>query len=488
VRRGALASAGLVLVLLLASGGKAPAFLPPPYGGTLTVPLPDGPVTLDPARATRESELQLAALLYDPLFRLGPGGQPQPHLVLPHPAVADAGRTLRLQLRPGVRLQSGRVLAAADVVASLRRLRGGPNAHLIACVSSLEAESPQTVVLHLARSAPDLPLLLSAPPAGIAVPGASGALAGSGPFRLHKRTATSLTLRSNPDHFAGRPYLDEVVMRSFDKASSEAAAFQAGVVQISLHGPGLFSSAPRHASVEVGSQDGATLFLGVGRPDGKPYLAERELRQALLAGIDRRRLARLASAGAEAAEGPVPRRLLRTGRGAKGAFDRALSNRLLGKLANRHDAMRRDAAGGRLRLQLLLDASRSDDAIVAGQVVADLDRIGIAAVLEETPPAEYQSRLEAGRYELVLSRFVPLVPTGAAALAAAFAAGGERDEAGRCLARARVSEKDAQRFMARLPVIPLVHLPVRIHHDARLGGLEPGAVIPYADLYWQRSP
>jgi peptide/nickel transport system substrate-binding protein len=486
-----------VLALLLAAWpADAPAYLPAAYGGIVTVPLPDLPVTLDPALASRESELQIVSLIYDSIYALGPDGKPQPHLCEP-PEVSEDGKSWRLRLRPGIKLSSGRPLGAADLVASLRRARRGPSGYLLAPIRGIELDpgAPETVLLTLHRRHPALPYLLAAPAAAIAVSqrvGAQTHLLGSGPFRLHQRTANRLHLRANPTHFAGRPYLDEIHFALFEKASAEVATFQVGGLQVSFRGASVFGGRPRHPTLELESTPFTPVFLGVGR--GKPYLADPQLRLALLRGIDRARLGRLAGLGrVEIADGPVAARLARTVP-ARIAFDRAIANRLLARVATQHEAMRRDAGSGRLRLSLLYDRSRFEDAVVAGQLVADLDRIGIAAALEAKPAVEYQRCLEEGRYELVLARLPIQAPVASAALAAALAAGGDRKGAARCLIASCASGAGAREvigFVKRLPFVPLVHVGTRVFHDARLAALRltPLGLLGYAGVSWaRRSP
>jgi peptide/nickel transport system substrate-binding protein len=475
----------LLLLVALAALLAAPAraYLPPPYGGTVAAPLPDLPLTLDPARASRESELQLCALLYDPLFLLGHDGRPRPHLTFA-PEISPDGRTWRLALRAGASA-AGRPITATDAAAALRRLKRGPNAYLLAAVKSIDVDGA-ALVLKLTRPTPNLGWLLAAPAAAVSVT-LRGQPAGGGPFRLQARTPSSFVLRANTAHFAGRPYLDEVRLNLFDRASTEITNFQVGGLQLSFN-TSPYSPKPKHASAELEGPLLSLVYLGVGR--GKSYLADPQLRQALLLGIDRKRLGRLATAGhAEIAEGPVPARLLKPQGRTTLPFDRAAATRLLTRLAAQHPAMRADSAGGRLKLSLLVDASRFEDTVVAGQLVADLDRVGIAASLEPRQAAEYQARLEDGRYELVLARQAVQVPLGPVMLAGALALGGDRAGAARCLAGGACGAREAAQFMKRLPLIPLVHTARRAFYDARLGQLRLGAqgLIPYADLYWTRK-
>jgi MarR-like DNA-binding transcriptional regulator SgrR of sgrS sRNA len=482
-------------LLLGVASRPAAAFLPPPYGGVITAPLPDQVVTLDPARAGRESELQVISLLFDSLYTLLPRGVPRPHLVEPNPEVSADGKSWRFQLRSNVRLSNGKILVAPDVVASLRRLKTGPHGYLIAPVRAVEADGPGSVVLRLWRKCPGLPWLLAAPSSGIAVPaatprgGRATVLVGTGPFRLHAQSAGAIHLRAHLGHFSGRPYLDEVRFIVFDRASAEVATFQVGGIQVSLRGTSVFGGRPRNATAESESPIVTPVFLGVGR--GQPLLADAAFRLALLRGIDRRRLGRLVGMGrTEGADSPVPRHLLRLQPRPIG-FDRMAAGRILGRLAGPRETLRSEAARGRIKLSLLVDASRFEDAVVAGQIVADLDQLGIAATVEAKPAAEYQGRLEEGRYELVLGRMPVQVPLASAVLARALALSGDRPAAQRCIASGTCGAKEAAGFMRRLQLLPLVHASTRVFYDARLGALRlaSSTFIPYADLYWaRRSP
>lgn len=466
------------------------AFLPAPYGGKVTAPLPDQPVTLDPALATRKGELQVISLIHDPLFRLDRRGVPHPNLVLPDPKVSDDGLTWTLTLRPGLKLSNGAPLTAAQVASSLRRVGRGPSAFLLAPVRTIKASKAGQIVITLrtgsAAASRHLPMLLSAPATGVAV-GLGKALLGTGPFRLTRATGGSIQLRPNTKHHAGRPFLDQLTLRAFSRVNNEAAAFQAGALQVALHGASLFGGAPRQVTSGSTSTACTTLFLAAGKEPA--YLADPQVRLALLTAIDRRRLARMAGGGKQAtARGPVCPSLLRT-RGRAVPFSRAGAGRLLRRARARlKDLAAASAGGARPRLELLVDASRPEDRAIAGLIVADLDHVGLSVRIEARIAAEYQARLQSGRYQLILGRLTPQAPLGAVALGRALTLGGDHDGARRCLAGRPCGRTTEARFRKALPLLPLLHVATRAHHDARLGGLGHGplGLINYADVYWAR--
>jgi len=475
-----------VLAALLLAPAVALAYLPAPYGGVVTAPLPDLPVSLDPAEAHRESEIQVASLLFDTLYRLDAAGRPEPHLVEPGAAPSKDGKVWTLRLRRGVTLHNGQVLAAAQVALSLNRARRSGQGHLLAVVQSVVAEGEQ-LVLQLRRPSPELPWLLSAPATAIAVKH-EGRWIGSGPFRLKRWSASGIDVVAHRAHFAGRPYLDQIRFKVFERPSAEVASFQVGTLQLSFHGTSVFGSQPRHAVATAEAPPMTLVYLAVSR--ARPYMADRRFRLALLKGIDRSRLGRLAATGQhEVAASPVCRRLLKT-RLSTVAFDRSEANRLLGQLTSRYPRLTSDAASGRLRLSLLVDESRVEDRIVAGQLVADLDRIGIAVTIDAQPATLYDQRLRAGRYDLALARVMPQVPRGATALAGVLAAAGQRDAAKSCASSRRCGDRQARKLMLDLPLVPLVHTSARVAYDARLGQLrlEGGGLVRYADIYLRKAP
>ena len=471
---------------LLLGAAPAQAYLPAPYGGIVTATLPDRPVTLDPARATRASELMVAPLIYDALFRVSPRGV-VPHLLDGAPKVSPDGKTWRLRLRPGVRINGGSaVLEASHVVASLRRVRSGPNAYLLAGVSAVTADGKDVVVLTTRRRAPELPHVLSAPATAIVVT-RGRRLLGTGAYLLSSLTASVIQLKANATHFAGRPYLDELRLRMFSRASAESASFQVGAVQLSYQGAPVFGGTPRFPSRPMSSPPVDHIFLGVGQR--QPFLTDAQVRLALLSGIDRRRLARLVGGGrAPLARGPVSRRLLRRLPRAV-AFNRGAARRLLHRAAARYPSLRGALASGRVKVSLLVDASRFGDRILAGQIVADLDRVGVACAIEALPAKDYSSRLASGRFDLVLGHQALQVPLASVALAGVLALAGDAAGARACMATRRCGTRSAARFMKRLPLIPLLHATVRVHHNTRLGGVGfdgTGRVL-YEGIYLRRT-
>ncbi|PIE18530.1 MAG: hypothetical protein CSA65_04390 [Proteobacteria bacterium] len=452
------------------------AYLPPTYGGSLTVPLPGGVVSLAPWVASRPAELQLGQLLFDTLYRRR-GRHVVPHLVIGVPKLRR--QIVRLTLRSGVMMHDGRELTATHVARSLERTRRGKHGYLLAGVRSFTAEGKGVLLVRLAKSNPRLLWQLSARATAIAVR-RGGQLIGTGPFALARQSSGTLTLKAHGLCFAGRPFLSTLHFKRFARSSAEVAAFQIGSSQLSLHGASVFGGTPRHRPDLLDVPAARTFMLSFGQ--GRSFLGDWALRRALSAGIDRRRLARLVSG--TVARGPLSARLWRYRRPRGSGFDRGQAARYKRLAAKRFAQLARS----RVQLTLLVDKSRPDDRKLAGQIVADLDRVGFAVTIDAREPAVYQQLLGSGSYSLALRRHGSQSSDPRLALASAFALAGEGRAARRC-AIGGCGLRDVRRYALKLPAIPLVHANLKIHYDARLGGLKVDRAgrLRFASVFWLRG-
>lgn len=300
-------------------------------GGTWVEPIPVPPASLDPARASSEAEVRIAALLYDGLVRLGPGGRLDPGLARRW-EVRDGGTRYVFWLRPGVRFHNGRPLTAADVVFSLQRLadprKPAPRQWVLegvvgaeayrqgraSAITGLRALGADRVEIRLVGPRPAFLYRLATPGAAIVdaetVAGSgSGAFpaVGTGPFRLAARTEAAIRLEAYAGHYRGRPYLDAVELVAGGSRRQTLAAFAAGrltAVRLLPHevrelaalgwaGPQWRLDLPATVWIELNA--------------GRPPLTHPAVRRALAYAVDRETLvAGLAPGGYRLAEGWIP--------------------------------------------------------------------------------------------------------------------------------------------------------------------------------------
>lgn len=467
----------------------------PGYGGRPVVSLGAAPTTLDPVEARTPADVALVGLVYDTLYRLDESGRPVPHLALSRVERSADGKKARILLRPGVRFHDGRELTATDVAASLRRAAGSPaTAWALAAVERIEPEpAADALMLRLSRPAPELDEVLALPQLAITPGGRAprrGAPVGSGPFALARVdwSRRHVELVAWDDHFAGRPYVDGLVLRWFEQPGDEARAYEAGESDLSWRGDVAFAGhVPKYPTAVTEGPTAALAYVGFGRARAG-FLSDVDFRRAVSLAMNRRALRHLGTGERlMPALSPVPAAM-----GGPPAPDAALGARLdaardaLRRAAARHLELDAALAGRRTPpLEVLADRSRPEDAEIAARVVAALDRLGLAASFAALEPGEFARRVETGECDLYVGQLAVSARAAALVWAAALAAGGEGRLARRLAANGSYADAAARAFEERAPIVPLVHRAARVHHRTTLRALAFDALgrIGFADFF-----
>lgn len=477
-------------VALASAPGTAAAETRPAYGGVLRTGLLGEPVTIDPVHARSHAELTLVSLLFDTLYRVDgsrPDGSPRvvPHVAAALPEMSRNGRVARIAIRPGITFHDLRKLTATDVSRSLARLRKSQAGWILAPVKSTWVDG-DTLVVRLVRRTPDLALLLTAPQTSITPRGRfkqrrpwwDRAVIGSGPFRLHRKSHKNrrLVFGAAANHFAGRPYIEELIFHWFERPEKEATDYEAGRSEMSLRGPVAFAGhKPAYRTGQVSGPATLLTYVGFGATDAHGAVTrDRSFRRALSLALDRNSFRGIGTGErVSPAIHPIPPALggapvPPAGRRAQIAPARTLLN----AAARNLPILKPDRSGARqLELEILIDRSRPDDREIAEKIVAALFRLGLRARITALPAREFRDRVDRGQCDLHVGQLVTPVPRRDVAMAAAFARGKD-DWAQATLAAGPLDAEAATRvFARRLPVIPLFHRAVRIHHRMNIHGL-----------------
>jgi peptide/nickel transport system substrate-binding protein len=203
---------------------------PPRPGGTLRVGALGraSSVARDPhGTQPNESDYLILSLLYDTLTVPGSAPIVAPRLATRWESSPDL-RRWRFELAEGATFHDGTPLTADDVVWSLRRLRqsaAGSSRLPGIDVAGIQADGPRAVVLESNYPNSEIPVLTrlttfvlkkdTADPAGAP---------GTGPFRLDWFRDGNARLVRNDNWFGGRPLLDAVEVRMFEKPEAMANA------------------------------------------------------------------------------------------------------------------------------------------------------------------------------------------------------------------------------------------------------------------------
>jgi MarR-like DNA-binding transcriptional regulator SgrR of sgrS sRNA len=459
----------------------------PGYGGAAVGTLLGEPAGFDPVAVRTHADAAIVGLLFDTLYEVGPDGVVYPQLAAALPDV-QADRT-RITLRPDVHFHDGTPLTAVDVVATLARVRASAAAGwLMVSVTDITVDGDD-VVLMMSAPRKDLTRVLATPwtavtPRGLAPK--KDAPIGSGPFRLVAKKKDRLELEAWEGHFAGRPYLDKLTLRWFVAAEDEAQLYETGGAHWSLRGATRFAGgSPKHPTSELESPATLLVYLGFGQVH-RDVLTDPDFRAALDAALARSGFSTVGTGERAVPAGdPVPVDLGGPALSAAAADPRIdAAEAALARAGAHVRALAKDRIGA-LALEILVADSRPDDREVAARVVRALDKLGARATITAVDASDLARRVSAGACDLYIGQATAELSAPAMIYAQAFALAGDRGTADKLASGAISGAKMRETFAARLPIIPLYHRAVRVHHRADLRGawFDSSARLGVADLF-----
>jgi peptide/nickel transport system substrate-binding protein len=223
------------------SGGSAGA---PVHGGNLTFAAVQDAQSMNATTVFDNNSIWIFEQIYQTLYTVTNDGKGvKPSLATSYTMSSDK-KTYTFQLRKGVKFSNGKTMTSADVKFSIDQNRKAAQgwAYLDSAIKSVDASSPDTVVIHL--KFPWAPLLadLSIFANGI-VPNNYGGETenefyqhpvGTGPFKWdywHKGSA--LKLVRNPLYWEkGKPYLDSVTWTDVPNDNTRELQLKGGQAQV----------------------------------------------------------------------------------------------------------------------------------------------------------------------------------------------------------------------------------------------------------------
>lgn len=396
--------------------------------------------TLLPPYVLRSTAQQVTDLMYEPLAEVGEAlntvgdGGFEPRLAVGWTWSPDSMR-LAFRLDPRARWHDGRPLVAGDVVATFRVYRDptvGEAEGPLSLVDSVTAADARTAVFWFARRAPEqfyaaatqmriLPAhhVAGVAPAALVQAPLARAPVGTGRFRFAGRTpGERIELAANPAHPKGRPDIDRLVWLIAPDPSSAFTRLLAGEGDVfEAVRPEHLAALAAHATLRTRPYASLSygfvqfnLAGGAGDADGGPPLfADRALRRALTASLDRRAMVRNAfDTLGVVAIGPFPRGLgaVDTLALRQIAYDPAAARRALDALGWRvgPDGVRR-RGGRRLAFTLLTPASSPARTRLAVLAQEQWRRVGAAVRVEPLDFAAFSRRLSERRFDAAMAQW-----------------------------------------------------------------------------------
>lgn len=275
-----LAAASLLLAVTALAGTR------PQYGGTLRVELRAAPASLDPAEAGRSgpnqaAKMRLTPLVFDTLVALDENNQPVPRLAISWKHDA-AFKHWEFTLRPNVSFSDGGPLTAAGAADSLAHSNPGWKVQASGNQLAIDFDAP----------VPHLPALLALTQNAI-VRRVENTLLGTGPFRIAEfASGQRAVLVANPDHWAGRPFVERIEVQFNRSARDQQVDFQVGKADIVEIPSDQLRRALSDSSVRAVASSPAEL-LAVVFDESRAGERDSKLREAAALTVDRAAVANL---------------------------------------------------------------------------------------------------------------------------------------------------------------------------------------------------
>ena len=290
-----------------------PLLRQPRPGGRLRLAA-QSPSSLDPIRSQSYWESAIVLQLFDGLVRLDPSLNIIPAIAQDW-SISPDGRVYQFDLRKGVRFHNGREVDAEDFVYSLSRLldpreasqdsypylriRGADDMRQgkTAVVSGLHATDKYHFEITLEHPYSPFLRLLALQPASV-VPREEFSLGrnfskrpvGTGPFFLESWNSESeIRLKANPDYFGGKPFLNELQIRTFPALSAKESyqEYLDGKLDLSFVPPESILEAKKDPNgIYVSRPVLRFLYLGLNMKD--PLMQNPDVRKAIYHAINKK--------------------------------------------------------------------------------------------------------------------------------------------------------------------------------------------------------
>ena len=276
------------------------------YGGTYIEGIAGTPNIVNPLfNQFNPVDRDLSALIFNGLTRADERGVIKPDLARNWDISPD-GLIYTFTLRSDITWSDGAPFSSADVVYTIQTIQSSDYPGLTDIASlwrtvAITAVNPITVRMQLSQPfAPFLDyttigmlpshLLQDVSAADLPTAQFSRQPIGTGPFILEELTTEGATLTPNPRYFGQRPYLGTLQFVFYRDYESVLAAYERGEVEgISQVTPELLNQARGLEKLDLQSAQLAGMTL-VFFNTSKPQFQDKQVRQALLYGMDRQKI------------------------------------------------------------------------------------------------------------------------------------------------------------------------------------------------------
>lgn len=400
------------------------------YGGTYIEGIAGTPNIVNPLfNQFNQVDRDLSALIFNGLTRADERGIIKPDLARSWEISPD-GLIYTFTLRSDITWSDGAPFSSADVLYTIQTIQSSDYPGLTDIASlwrtvAISAVNPLTVRMQLSQPfAPFLDyttigllpshLLQDVSAADLPTAQFSRQPIGTGPFVLDELTTDTATLTPNPRYYGQRPYLGTLQFKFYqDGIEAALAAYERGEVEgIYQVTPELLQRARALPKLSLSSAQLAGMTL-VFFNTTNPLFQDKQVRQALLYGMDRQKMIdEILQGQALIGAGPIlPNSWAYDDALKKYPYDPALANELLDKAGwqDRGGDGVRERGDQSLAFTLVTNTDIPERALIAQQLADDWAKLGIRVTVDLVTGVELvQNHLRPRKFDAVLSAFANL--------------------------------------------------------------------------------
>jgi peptide/nickel transport system substrate-binding protein len=284
---------------------------------TLRLYVTADPHTLNPILTTNAEEQYIADLMLETLVVFDGKNQPHPALASVVPTQANGGisadgKTITIHLRHGVKWHDGVGFTAADVLFTIHAILDDKNnvnnRVFYENIASVTAPDPFTVTFHLkgpqstfvddvAANYPIVPAHLLAKSANFATDPFDSHPIGTGPYRFVRwQRGDRVELEANPDYRGGAPKIARITIAIVPDSNTLGIMLQQHALDFAIVSSSTYNQL-RDVPGIVRSIEPFNDFVALAMNTGRPLMADRDVRLAIVKAIDRKRIARTVTFG-----------------------------------------------------------------------------------------------------------------------------------------------------------------------------------------------
>jgi peptide/nickel transport system substrate-binding protein len=390
------ATAAAPAIAAAAPTTAAPPAAQPRPGGTLRIGVGAEPAHMD-GQILAQPQRNVMWLFFDRLIELDAKAQPQPMLATDWELSSDA-RRMKMTLRRGVQLHSGRELTSQDVKWSLDRTHDpttGNGTLVSSTVFLQEIETPDkyTLLLNFAQPWPGFFDVLETINIIDPQSDVKARPVGTGPFTFTEYApGDHLRMAKNKSYWqTGKPYFDEIAVQFFKDQQAMVAALEGGALDVADSPPTPDALRLQNdASYQVLSNPFTGTYVMIAANVRMPPLDNKLVRQALNFALDRKRILTTAYSGFGETRMQIwPQ--------TSPWYDPAQANTYDFNL-DRTRALLEQAGVPNLETELTWRTNASESQLVAQIYQSDLARIGVKLNLKPLEPTVWNEYAVSGKF------------------------------------------------------------------------------------------